>query len=104
LGADLLIHYGHSCLIPIDQTNGIKVLYIFVDIKIDTLHFVESVKLNFEAGKKLALVSTIQFVATLHSVANELRELGYNVTIPQTKPLSPGEVLKLITFFTLINI
>lgn len=60
LGADFLIHYGHSCLIPIDQTSGIKVLYIFVDIKIDSLHFIESVKLNFPVGKKLALVSTIQ--------------------------------------------
>lgn len=93
LGADLLIHYGHSCLIPIDQTNEIKVLYIFVDIKIDSLHFVESIKLNFPTGKKLALVSTIQFVATLHHVGNELRELGFDVTIPQTKPLSPGEIL-----------
>lgn len=93
LGADLLIHYGHSCLIPIDQTNGIKVLYVFVDIKIDSLHFIESVKLNFPATKKLALVSTIQFVATLHSVANELRQLGFDVTIPQTKPLSAGETL-----------
>lgn len=97
LGADLLIHYGHSCLIPIDQTNGIKVLYIFVDIKIDSLHFVDSIKLNFPitststTPKKLALVSTIQFVATLHSVANELRECGYEVSIPQTKPLSPGK-------------
>lgn len=93
LGADLLIHYGHSCLVPVDQTNGIKVLYIFVDIKIDSLHFVESVKKNFPTGKKLSLVSTIQFVATLHHVANELREAGYNVEIPQTKPLSPGEIL-----------
>lgn len=93
LGADMLIHYGHSCLIPIDQTSGIKVLYIFVDIKIDSLHFVESVKLNFPTGKKLALVSTIQFVATLHHVANELRDLGFEVTVPQTKPLSPGEIL-----------
>ncbi len=93
LGADLLIHYGHSCLIPIDQTNGIKVLYIFVDIKIDSLHFIESVKLNFPTTKKLSLVSTIQFVATIHSVANELRQLGYDVVIPQTKPLSPGEIL-----------
>lgn len=93
LGADMLLHYGHSCLIPIDQTSGIKVLYIFVDIKIDSLHFVESVKMNFPAGKKLALVSTIQFVATLHHVANELRELGFEVAVPQTKPLSPGEIL-----------
>lgn len=64
LGADLLVHYGHSCLIPIDQTTGIKVLYVFVDIKIDTVHFIESVKLNFPSNKRLAFVSTIQFVAT----------------------------------------
>lgn len=93
LGADLLVHYGHSCLIPIDQTEGIKVLYIFVDIKIDALHFIESVKLNFPPTKKLAFVSTIQFVSTLHSVAKELRESGYTIFVPQSKPLSPGEVL-----------
>ncbi|GFZ08717.1 diphthamide synthesis DPH2 family protein [Actinidia rufa] len=31
LGADLLIHYGHSCLVPIDAT-AIPCLYVFVDI------------------------------------------------------------------------
>lgn len=93
LGADLLVHYGHSCLIPIDQTVGIKVLYIFVDIKIDAMHFIESVKLNFPVTKKLAFVSTIQFVSTLHAVAKELREAGYEIDVPQSKPLSPGEIL-----------
>ena len=40
------------------------------------------------------MVSTIQFVATLHSVAKELREeSGYDVTIPQARPLSAGEIL-----------
>lgn len=93
LGADLLVHYGHSCLIPVDQTAGIKVLYVFVDIKIDAVHFIESFKLNFPVGKKLAFVSTIQFVATLHAVAKELRTAGYDILIPQSKPLSPGEIL-----------
>lgn len=93
LGADLLVHYGHSCLIPIDQTEGIKVLYIFVDIKIDALHFINSVKLNFPLPKSLAFVSTIQFVSTLHSVATELRAAGYTILVPQSKPLTPGEIL-----------
>jgi 2-(3-amino-3-carboxypropyl)histidine synthase len=95
LKADLLVHYGHSCLIPVDQTVGIKVLYVFVDIKIDSLHFVESVKLNFPnvETKKIALVSTIQFVATLHAVSKELKAIGYEVIVPQSKPLSPGEIL-----------
>lgn len=93
LGADLLVHYGHSCLIPVDQTVGIKVLYIFVDIKIDALHFIESVKLNFPKTQKLAFVSTIQFVATLHAAAKELRLADYDIFVPQSKPLSPGEIL-----------
>ena len=37
--------------------------------------------------------STIQFVATLQSVAREIREEGMEVTVPQAKPLSPGEIL-----------
>lgn len=93
LGAGLLVHYGHSCLIPMDQTVGIKVLYVFVDIKIDAVHFIESVKLNFPLEKKMAFVSTIQFVSTLHAAAKELRNDGYIVDVPQSKPLSPGEIL-----------
>ncbi|XP_045518230.1 2-(3-amino-3-carboxypropyl)histidine synthase subunit 1 [Pieris brassicae] len=93
LGVDLLVHYGHSCLIPIDQTSSIKVLYIFVDIKIDPSHFIETIRLNFPKKTHLAIVSTIQFVTTLHSVTKDLRNDDYIVTVPQSKPLSPGEIL-----------
>ena len=93
LGVDLLIHYGHSCLIPIDRTSEIKLLYIFVDIKIDTAHCIDTIKYNFPTSTRLGLVSTIQFASTLQTVAVELRKDGYNVTIPQSKPLSPGEVI-----------
>uniref|UniRef100_A0A0V0GCI1 2-(3-amino-3-carboxypropyl)histidine synthase subunit 1 n=1 Tax=Triatoma dimidiata TaxID=72491 RepID=A0A0V0GCI1_TRIDM len=92
LGVDLLIHYGHSCLIPVDQVS-IKSLYIFVDIKIDAIHFLETLKLNFKKDTKLCLVSTIQFVTTIHTVAKDLRKENYEVIIPQSKPLSPGEIL-----------
>ena len=92
LDCDLMVHYGHSCLVPIDTTNSIQMLYVFVDIQIDTLHFLETLRFNFEAKKNLALVSTIQFVPTLQSVAKDLKE-EYNILIPQSKPLSPGEIL-----------
>ncbi|XP_072834812.2 LOW QUALITY PROTEIN: 2-(3-amino-3-carboxypropyl)histidine synthase subunit 1 [Pogona vitticeps] len=92
LGADFLVHYGHSCLIPIDSTQGIKMLYVFVDIKIDTGHFVETLRFNFPPGTRLALVSTIQFVSALQAAAQELRP-EYTVCTPQCKPLSPGEIL-----------
>nr|NVI70998.1 putative diphthamide biosynthesis protein 1 [Cucujiformia] len=93
LGVDLLVHYGHSCLVPVDQTQGIKVLYVFVDIKIDPLHFLETIKYNFTVDTKLCLVSTIQFLTTLQLVASELKQLGYVVNLPQSKPLSGGEIL-----------
>ncbi|KAK3095287.1 hypothetical protein FSP39_012811 [Pinctada imbricata] len=92
LGADLMVHYGHSCLIPIDRTEGIQMLYVFVDIKIDLVHFLETVRYNFDKGSHLAFVSTIQFVTALQSIVQELKS-EYMVTVPQAKPLSPGEIL-----------
>jgi 2-(3-amino-3-carboxypropyl)histidine synthase len=64
LGCDFLVHYGHSCLVPVDVTT-IETLYVFVDIGIDTKHFIATVKKNFEKGKRLVLVGTIQFAAAL---------------------------------------
>ncbi|KAG2077659.1 Diphthamide synthesis [Suillus decipiens] len=119
LGCDMLVHYGHSCLVPIDQTT-IKTLYIFVEIEIDSSHLTETIRLNFpndrhifhkqlleyeednatptgqKVGKtrhlqiegpwsegeaetpapaeptRLALVSTIQFVAALQRLKEDL--------------------------------
>uniref|UniRef100_A0A8C5MNV0 2-(3-amino-3-carboxypropyl)histidine synthase subunit 1 n=1 Tax=Leptobrachium leishanense TaxID=445787 RepID=A0A8C5MNV0_9ANUR len=92
LGADFLVHYGHSCLIPIDTMNGMRMLYIFVDIKIDTSHFVDTIRFNFKPGSSLAFVSTVQFVSALQAAYHALRS-EYQVTVPQSKPLSPGEIL-----------
>ncbi|KAK7156500.1 hypothetical protein R3I94_006535 [Phoxinus phoxinus] len=92
LGADFMVHYGHSCLIPIDSTEGIKMLYVFVDIQIDTAHFLETLRFNFPPGHSLALVSTIQFVAALQAASAELKP-DYEVLVPQCRPLSPGEIL-----------
>ncbi|WVW80978.1 diphthamide biosynthesis protein 1 [Kwoniella bestiolae CBS 10118] len=181
MGAEMIVHYGHSCLIPVSQTT-LKTLYIFVEISIDTPHLSLSVRRNFpssreafhrlilgagsaqpgskvpitleksdkvaqnnssssnthaqvEEGEKqeeeiptrLALVSTIQFIASIQSLRDDLEksmpplqdqaddvtekekadgplskvqkgEIGvwrgkYDITIPQVKPLSPGEIL-----------
>ena len=65
LGCDFLVHYGHSCLVPVDVT-GLPCLYVFVDIKFDVAHLVECVKHNFEAGSDIALAGTIQFLSLIH--------------------------------------
>ncbi|WJX60134.1 2-(3-amino-3-carboxypropyl)histidine synthase [Trifolium repens] len=93
LGADLLIHYGHSCLVPIDSTK-IPCLYVFVDIKIDVDHLVDTIRLNEGfLGKNLIIAGTIQFASGIRAVKPELEKLGFRVLIPQSKPLSAGEVL-----------
>ncbi|WVR08498.1 diphthamide biosynthesis protein 1 [Kwoniella sp. DSM 27419] len=179
MGAEMIVHYGHSCLIPVSQTT-LKTLYIFVEIAIDTPHLSLSVRRNFPSSRpaferlvlgareaepggrvpifletsdeearkasgsntrqddvstsanaedegeiptRLALVSTIQFVAAIQALKVDLEEampalaketveteeegmlakvkrgdIGvwrgkYQVTIPQVRPLSPGEVL-----------
>ncbi|XP_069617464.1 2-(3-amino-3-carboxypropyl)histidine synthase subunit 1 [Ranitomeya imitator] len=92
LGADFLVHYGHSCLIPIDATHGMRMLYVFVDIKIDISHFLDTIRFNFASGTSLAFVSTIQFVSALQAAVQDLRP-EFKVLVPQSKPLSPGEIL-----------
>jgi 2-(3-amino-3-carboxypropyl)histidine synthase len=166
MGAEMIVHYGHSCLIPVSQVS-IKTLYVFVEIGIDNAHLSASVRRNFPSSReafqkvvlgaergqvggavpvqmeaprpntdtgleetaadptkaevdktKLALVSTIQFVAAAQSLkenlSSALPELeadkdkdgsalvkpqdifwrgAYDIVVPQSRPLSPGEVL-----------
>lgn len=46
LDCSLLIHYGHSCLVPIAVTR-IKVMYVFVEISIDTAHLAACIRATF---------------------------------------------------------
>ena len=94
LGADFLIHYGHSCLVPISSTS-VKMLYVFVDIIIDVQHLVECVRLSFDpATTRLAVMGTIQFASCFGPTRTRLLEAGFvDVVIPQARPLSSGEVL-----------
>ncbi|KAI9733599.1 MAG: Diphthamide biosynthesis protein 1 [Cirrosporium novae-zelandiae] len=92
LGCDLLVHYAHSCLIPMNVTK-IKTLYVFVDISIDTSHLLKTLERNFESGKTIAMVGTIQFNATLHGLKSTLEKAGFKIMIPQIAPLSKGEIL-----------
>jgi len=92
MGCDLLVHYAHSCLIPVDVTK-IKTLYVFVDISIDTTHLLASLERNFSPGKTIAMVGTIQFNATIHGVKSTLEKAGFHVIVPQIAPLSKGEIL-----------
>ncbi|KAI9332138.1 diphthamide biosynthesis protein 1-like protein [Zopfochytrium polystomum] len=94
LGCDFMVHYGHSCLVPVTVTT-IKMLYVFVEIVIDLKHFLDTIQKNFEPNPQthLVLVATIQFISALQQARREFEKIGYKVTIPQARPLSPGEIL-----------
>ena len=105
LDCELLVHYGHSCLVPVDITSSspskeepgkTQVMYVFVDVNFDVDHMVESIKLEFpNPNSRLALLGTIQFSGSLHA-AKTLLDKYYQQTpalVPQAKPLSSGEVL-----------
>ncbi|KAI6245375.1 2-(3-amino-3-carboxypropyl)histidine synthase subunit 1 [Erysiphe necator] len=92
LECDLLVHYAHSCLIPIDVTK-IQTLYVFVNINIDTAHLIATIEKNFTAGKTIAIVGTIQFNESIHGIRDQLERAGYKIMVPQILPLSKGEIL-----------
>ena len=92
LGCLLLVHYGHSCLVPIDRM-ATDVLYVFVEITIDTPHLVDTIALNFAPEQRLALCGTIQFAGALHAAHAALESRFAAVELPQCRPLSAGEVL-----------
>ncbi|KAI5960501.1 DPH1 [Candida theae] len=95
LDCDFIVHYAHSCLVPIDVTE-IKVLYVFVTINIDETHLIKTIKRNFDQGAQIAIFGTIQFNPTIHSVKTVLEtdpEKPIYLIPPQTRPLSKGELL-----------
>jgi 2-(3-amino-3-carboxypropyl)histidine synthase len=130
LGADLLVHYGHSCLVPLQHTV-IPCLYVFVEIQIDIPHLVDCLDTTLrlhhyqkhQQGCSITDPSTatdatttettlttsrsmphVYFLGTVqfrHALAPAMELLKQNsgcyadgkVSIPQVKPLSPGEVL-----------
>jgi len=51
LGRDLLVHYGHSCLVPLTCTV-IPCLYVFVEIRVDVQHMVDCVHMTFLQEEK----------------------------------------------------
>ena len=92
LGASLLIHYGHSCLVPIQHTV-VPCLYVFVELQIDVHHMVDCVCATLPHPQPLALLGTVQFRQGLVQARQLLEKRGYKSKLPQVKPLSPGEVL-----------
>jgi 2-(3-amino-3-carboxypropyl)histidine synthase len=92
LGAQFMIHFGHSCLVPINVTK-VPTLYVFVEIQFDISHLCEVIRDNFNKDDRLVLMGTIQFTNMAYSVLDKLKDEFIYLTISQAKPLSAGETL-----------
>lgn len=113
LDCDLLVHYGHSCLISNSDTT-VDTLYVFVTIDIDTKHLIDTIKHNFPINDNdklydtydnkqqthnnkfnVILGGTIQFTHTLQHILPILQSYygKNNVHMTHTQPLSKGETL-----------
>jgi len=94
LECDFIIHYGHSCLVPITETC-VKTMYVFVDIELDFEHLVKTIEYNFPMKtENIFIMGSIQYNNSVFLTKKTLLDKGYlNISIPQTKPRSSGEVL-----------
>ncbi|GMI12169.1 hypothetical protein TrVE_jg9843 [Triparma verrucosa] len=88
--SDYLIHYGHSCLVPLTETV-LPTLYVFVEITTDVRHLTSCFLSSF-TGSHVHIMGTVQFRTAIIE-SHTILQNSYTATIPQAKPLSPGEVL-----------
>ncbi|EDO08159.1 diphthamide biosynthesis protein 2-related domain containing protein [Babesia bovis T2Bo] len=95
IGCDLIINYGHSCLIPVTQVL-VPCLYVFVEISFPSDYLADVVTKLFDHDDRLFLMGTIQYSNVLRDAARKIDDSGhfrYRVIVPQVSPLLPGEVL-----------
>ena len=91
LGCDLLIHYGHSCLVPVPR-SAVPCMYVFVDIQVDAAHLEATFRQHFPPGARVAVAGVVQFNASVQKLKASVAG-DYALDVPQSKPLSVGEVL-----------
>jgi 2-(3-amino-3-carboxypropyl)histidine synthase len=78
IGADLVVHYGHSELLP---KQRIPIIYIEAKTSISVKPAVKRALLLLRRWKNIGLVTTIQHVDMLNEARTTLLEAGKNVVI-----------------------
>ncbi|CDR96900.1 diphthamide biosynthesis protein 2-related domain containing protein, putative [Babesia bigemina] len=95
IGCDLIIHYGHSCLVPVTSVT-VQCLYVFVEINFSPHYLAKAITQVLKPQDKVFLMGTIQYSNVLREAAAIIDETGHfsnKVIVPQVAPLLPGEVL-----------
>ena len=91
LGADLIVHYGHSAML---KQAAVSTLYIEAKAKSSVKNAVKKTVPYLEQWKKIGLVTTIQHVYKLNEAKNVLLEAGKAVAVGDAGRLKyAGQVL-----------
>ena len=91
LGADLIIHYGHT---PMTMNTDIPTVYLEVMAKISLKEAVVNALPYLESWSKIGLVTTVQHVHQLDEAKNLLEAAGKTVFVEDAGHFKyPGQVL-----------
>ncbi|KAI1003359.1 2-(3-amino-3-carboxypropyl)histidine synthase subunit 2 [Podosphaera aphanis] len=79
--ADVIVHYGRSCLSP---TTRLPVIYVFTAPPLDLDAVAQSFAATFPVEERVVLMADIPYHSHVQAVADRLAERGYaNVIVPQ---------------------
>jgi 2-(3-amino-3-carboxypropyl)histidine synthase len=91
LGADLIIHYGHTKLVKYER---VPTLYIEARATLKVDSTVEKALPLLEKWRKIGLATTVQHVQALDEVREMLIRSGKTVVVGDTRRLSyPGQIV-----------
>ena len=89
LGAELLVHFGHSRLV----SSLVDTIYIPVHVFMSPGVLDSALDEAFRTPCSIALFSTAQFTCLLPAIEEHLASKGFRVTVKAVSPLEPGEIL-----------
>jgi 2-(3-amino-3-carboxypropyl)histidine synthase len=91
LGADLLIHYGHSKML---RHERVPTIYVEARATVNVEETVEKTLPLLESCRKIGLTTTVQHVQTIDNVKDVLLRAGKAVIVGDTGQLNyPGQVI-----------
>ena len=92
VGADLLIHYGHSRFLA---SEDFPVVYVEARVPVDVQKLIETVAPHLEGWLRVGLTSTVQHVAQLQEISDALVKKGFKPFIGEGSGLTPepGQIL-----------
>jgi len=92
IGADLIVHYGHSRMV---RDLGVPVIYVEARMNMDAEALVEAAAPNLSGWRRVGLATTVQHVHQLGEVAEALRRRGFTPLIGKGDDVTPfdGQVL-----------